>query len=379
MPYPDYDDYFRQFTPSSLSSVETPLLPFQTSRGCWWGEKHHCKFCGLNGGTMAFRSKSPERVLAEIHHLRDRYGIDTISVVDNILDMAYFDTLLPLLERKDDRGWRETIEKNQLAKMRERGSDLTIFSPRASFMAHHIGDYNVSATWSAICNELIHRVVQLFPDHFIGGAMLPHAPQFFTMPESEDKKNVERVRAVAADIGVFHACGSVRSITVPEAVRVLSTTWGCIITPLFATADAINAMCSGTTCTWPWPKPWMASSARESAKSAALPVIEVTAEAFTADDVFASIMALLPPDRVPEVVFMTLHAPRSWVPANNMRIKALPAKYSNVKVLDWDAAAATIQDQLSYADGGIHLATPVAKQFYANQIFDALGRPDLKK
>jgi len=49
---------------------------------------------------------------------------------------------------------RASIETNQLAKMRERGSDLTIFSPRASFMAHHIGDFQTSATWSAICNEL---------------------------------------------------------------------------------------------------------------------------------------------------------------------------------------------------------------------------------
>ena len=51
--------------------------------------------------------------------------------------------------------------------MKERGSDLTIFSPRASFMAHHIGDFEVSSTWAAICNELCFRVSQLFPDHFI--------------------------------------------------------------------------------------------------------------------------------------------------------------------------------------------------------------------
>ncbi|MFN8899600.1 MAG: amidohydrolase family protein [Pseudomonadota bacterium] len=71
---------------------------------------------------------------------------------------------------------RETIETNQLAKMRERGSDLTIFSPRASFMAHHIGDFEVSSTWAAICNELCHRVAQLFPEHFIPAAMLPQSP-----------------------------------------------------------------------------------------------------------------------------------------------------------------------------------------------------------
>jgi 4-oxalmesaconate hydratase len=71
---------------------------------------------------------------------------------------------------------RESIIANQLAKMRERGSDLTIFSPRASFMAHHIGDFNVSSTWASICNELCFRVSELFPDSFIGAAMLPQSP-----------------------------------------------------------------------------------------------------------------------------------------------------------------------------------------------------------
>jgi 4-oxalmesaconate hydratase len=70
----------------------------------------------------------------------------------------------------------DSIESNQLKFMRERGLDLTIFSPRASFMAHHIGDESVSATWASICNELCYRVSQLFPEHFIGAAMLPQSP-----------------------------------------------------------------------------------------------------------------------------------------------------------------------------------------------------------
>ncbi|SEB23529.1 amidohydrolase family protein, partial [Paraburkholderia sartisoli] len=70
----------------------------------------------------------------------------------------------------------ESIESNQLKLMRERGLDLTIFSPRASFMAHHIGDFQVSSTWAAICNELCYRVSQLFPEHFVPAAMLPQSP-----------------------------------------------------------------------------------------------------------------------------------------------------------------------------------------------------------
>lgn len=71
---------------------------------------------------------------------------------------------------------RETIESNQLKLMKQRGSDLTIFSPRASFMAHHIGDFETSSAWAAICNELCFRVSQLFPEHFIPAAMLPQSP-----------------------------------------------------------------------------------------------------------------------------------------------------------------------------------------------------------
>ena len=78
--------------------------------------------------------------------------------------------------RISDDDLRESIETNQLKAMRERGCDLTVFSPRASFMAHHIGDFSVSSAWAAICNELIHRVSRLFPDNFIGAAMLPQSP-----------------------------------------------------------------------------------------------------------------------------------------------------------------------------------------------------------
>lgn len=94
--------------------------------------------------------------------------------IEGIGDPSRMPKLSELVISDDD--IRETIESNQLKKMRERGSDLTIFSPRASFMAHHIGDFKISSTWAAICNELCHRVAQLFPDNFIGAAMLPQSP-----------------------------------------------------------------------------------------------------------------------------------------------------------------------------------------------------------
>ncbi|WP_062530635.1 amidohydrolase family protein [Demequina rhizosphaerae] len=70
---------------------------------------------------------------------------------------------------------RESIEANQLRLIRERGADVTIFSPRASAMGHHLGDLGTSEAWTAACNDLIARVVDLFPGTFIGVAQLPQA------------------------------------------------------------------------------------------------------------------------------------------------------------------------------------------------------------
>ena len=71
---------------------------------------------------------------------------------------------------------RESIEQNQLRLLRERGADMTIFSPRASAMGHHEGDERVSVEWSRACNDLIARVAGLFPDVFIGVCQLPQSP-----------------------------------------------------------------------------------------------------------------------------------------------------------------------------------------------------------
>lgn len=72
---------------------------------------------------------------------------------------------------------RETIEANQLRLIRERGADITIFSPRASAMAPHVGDQGVAQEWAMRCNDLIARVVDLFPETFAGVCMLPQSPK----------------------------------------------------------------------------------------------------------------------------------------------------------------------------------------------------------
>jgi ribosomal peptide maturation radical SAM protein 1 len=97
LPTPDYDHYFEALRNSTLSTFVRPGLLAESSRGCWWGEKSHCTFCGLNGTGMAYRSKSAPRVLDELQELSQRYGIRSVQFVDNILDMSFFKTVLPQL------------------------------------------------------------------------------------------------------------------------------------------------------------------------------------------------------------------------------------------------------------------------------------------
>ncbi|EWM10510.1 RiPP maturation radical SAM C-methyltransferase [Kutzneria sp. 744] len=98
---PDYDGYFERLASSAARTWTDPKLVMESSRGCWWGEKHHCTFCGLNGSFMEFRSKSPRRFFDEIVELTGRHRVLDIFMVDNILDMNYLTSLLPELAAAD--------------------------------------------------------------------------------------------------------------------------------------------------------------------------------------------------------------------------------------------------------------------------------------
>ena len=97
-PVPDYDEYFERADRLGLlpaGARRSVWIPVETARGCWWGAKHHCVFCGLNATSMAFRAKSPQRVLDELALLTRRCGSFRFAAVDNILDVGYLTTLVP--------------------------------------------------------------------------------------------------------------------------------------------------------------------------------------------------------------------------------------------------------------------------------------------
>ena len=91
---PDYDDFFEQSKEVGVESKGLDrILLYEGSRGCWWGEKHHCTFCGLNAQSMKFRAKSAEQVAKELDMLSYRYDTTRLRLVDNIIDMKYIDNL----------------------------------------------------------------------------------------------------------------------------------------------------------------------------------------------------------------------------------------------------------------------------------------------
>jgi ribosomal peptide maturation radical SAM protein 1 len=102
IPEPDFTSYFDYVRGSRLAHYLEPWLVVESSRGCWWGEKHHCTFCGLNGATMSFRSHEPGRFISMLENLITRYQTLDVIMVDNILDMRYLESVLPEIAAK---GW----------------------------------------------------------------------------------------------------------------------------------------------------------------------------------------------------------------------------------------------------------------------------------
>ena len=100
LPEPDYADYFdaagRLNLPGQVRG-QVVAVPFESARGCWWGQHQHCTFCGLNGLSMNFRSKSPRRVIDGLNELALRYQTYAFLSVDNILDPVYLEQVFPSL------------------------------------------------------------------------------------------------------------------------------------------------------------------------------------------------------------------------------------------------------------------------------------------
>lgn len=95
----NYDSFVRRLQRYLPADGIKPILPFETSRGCWWGQRAHCTFCGLNGASMGYRAMKPELAIQQFKSLFQYSGkVSRLAAVDNILPKNYLEQVLPLLE-----------------------------------------------------------------------------------------------------------------------------------------------------------------------------------------------------------------------------------------------------------------------------------------
>jgi ribosomal peptide maturation radical SAM protein 1 len=143
-PVPDFDEYFYARKEGGYQwwdDAQEVLLPIETARGCWWGVKNHCTFCGLNRAGMEFRSKRVEDVIHQLDELSRRYGILDFNAIDNIIEPEYIDKLFGQLSdaNTDIRlhyEVRPSLSRLQLKHMRKGG--LFSIQPGVESFSTHI-------------------------------------------------------------------------------------------------------------------------------------------------------------------------------------------------------------------------------------------------
>jgi len=232
LPIPDFSDYFKTFQHSPHHANITPLLLFETSRGCWWGAKNHCTFCGLNGGSMTFRSKSVTRVLHELTYLSNLWSITSIECVDNILDMQYFHDLLPSLAHNPTKfsffyEVKANLNRKQIALMQQAG--ITHIQPGIESMSNHVlqlmskgtttlqnilllrlcKEYGIKTEWNILYGfpgerpedyndmlSLLYRIRFLDPPHACGPIRLDRFSPYFNAPEKYGLKNLRSINSI---------------------------------------------------------------------------------------------------------------------------------------------------------------------------------------
>lgn len=143
-PVPDFDEYFyarREGGYINYEGAQEVLIPIETARGCWWGMKNHCTFCGLNRSGMEFRAKDADNVVEQLDALSRRYGILDFNAIDNIIAPEYIDKLFGQLAdaNTDIRihyEVRPSLSRAQLKQMRRGG--LFSIQPGVESLSTHL-------------------------------------------------------------------------------------------------------------------------------------------------------------------------------------------------------------------------------------------------
>lgn len=124
--FPDYDDFFAALKETGLGAHIYPVLLIEGSRGCWWGCRHRCRFCGLHGSeaVLEYRKKDTHRLVEELEYLSERYQTKNFMFTDCILDRGHIEELPEWLEGKEYQFFAEVksnLTKDQMQGLRKAG------------------------------------------------------------------------------------------------------------------------------------------------------------------------------------------------------------------------------------------------------------------
>ncbi len=211
-PTPDYADYFQELDKRSDWRRWYYALPMESSRGCWWGAKHQCVFCGLNGPRLVFRQKPAGKFMEELREVRRKYGerAKYIQLTDNIMPRDFFDTFLPLAG--NDRPYdtlfyeiRSNLTHEQIRQLRDAGVTFlqpgveSLSTPVLKLMGKGVDgianvqtlkfatEYGIRLLWSVLCDVPGEK-----PEHYEEMAAL--IPQLYHLDPPKGLTEINIVR-----------------------------------------------------------------------------------------------------------------------------------------------------------------------------------------
>lgn len=282
LPPPDPAPYFEQMRSSRLSGYFSPTIAYEIGRGCWWGEKHHCTFCGLNGDSMAFRRKSGGHVAKEVEALVDTHRVLDIFFVDNILHPRDIQEVFAELDREYDLRMHLEVKANlkysEMLQLREAGvwhmqPGIESFSRRPLELMRKgvtpllnvrflrsAEELGITASWNLLTgfpgetdpdyDDMIGQLPQLHHLQPPGGSadveVVPNSPLF-----SDPTLGIRRVQPSASNVLTFKGMSADEVATISEVFDVVEGDIGT-----FARRELLASLCEDWIARYPTSQLW---------------------------------------------------------------------------------------------------------------------------
>jgi ribosomal peptide maturation radical SAM protein 1 len=277
IPLPQFHEFFEQLSrwldPTQVRADRCHLV-YETSRGCWWAERHQCTFCGLNGPNLRFRSKSPAKVRRDLKELREDYATRTVLLSDNITPAKTFDTILTASEdsHKDLNivcSHRVPLSLKQVLELHEAGfqtvevgieslsSDLLklmhkgVLARQNVALLRYARSAGMNVYWNILWGlpgdkltmyqqmlELIPMIVHLQPPYEVLHLMVSRFSPYFEQPETYGVRNLRPIDSyaevlpayadvdkIAAQFAADYACDSHENLTVIVEMMEQASAW----------------------------------------------------------------------------------------------------------------------------------------------------------